>query len=193
MQTASPTPPILAAGDLAANVASCARHLRAANLSPAIQDTYLISLGRLAAFLAERGMPTDVAAIRREHLESFIEDLLARWKPATAANRYSGIRPFFAWLVEEGEIRESPMARMRKPKLPKHAPPVLTDDQLRRVLAACEGPGFEARRDTAVGAPRAHRPHRSQGGEGARPLPPTPRQTPACRAPLAVAGREGGA
>jgi hypothetical protein len=30
-------------------------------------------------------MPTEVAAIKREHLEALLEDQLARWKPATAA------------------------------------------------------------------------------------------------------------
>lgn len=150
LPSAFPTAAILTAGDLGANVTSFARSMRAANLSPATQRTYLAALGRLADFLAARGMPTDVAAIRREHLEAFMEDQLANWRPATAANRYSGIRPFFAWLVEEGEIRESPMARMRKPKLPEYAPPLLSDDELRRVLAACEGPAFADRRDAAI-------------------------------------------
>jgi site-specific recombinase XerD len=137
-------------GDLVANVTSFARHLRAANLSPATQRTYLASLERLLTFLESRGMPTDVAAIRREHLEAFMEDQLANWKPATAANRYSGIRPFFSWLVEEGEIRESPMARMRKPKLPEFAPPLLSDAEVSRILAACEGQVFADRRDMAL-------------------------------------------
>ena len=110
MQSAPSSLAMVPRGDLAANVASFARHLRAENLSPATQRTYLASLGRLAEFLEERGMPTDVAAIRREHLESFMEDQLAHWTPATAANRYSGIRPFFVWLVEEGELRDNPMA-----------------------------------------------------------------------------------
>ena len=150
MQSAPSSPVMVTRGDLAANVASFARHLRAENLSPATQRTYLASLGRLAEFLEARGMPSDVAAIRREHLESFMEDQLAHWTPATAANRYSGIRPFFVWLVDEGELRDNPMARMRKPKLPEHAPPILTDDELRRILAACEGPTFADRRDAAL-------------------------------------------
>ncbi|MEX0630165.1 MAG: tyrosine-type recombinase/integrase [Chloroflexota bacterium] len=149
MRSAS-TAPILTRGDLAANITSYARHLRAANLTPATQRTYLASLDRLARFLEERGMPTDVAAMRREHLEAFIEDQLARWKPATAANRYSGIRPFFTWLVEEGELRESPMIHMRKPRLPEQAPPIPSDIAVERLLATCEGPGLAARRDAAI-------------------------------------------
>jgi site-specific recombinase XerD len=150
MQPAPSTPAMVTRGDLAANVTSFARHLRAANLSPATQRTYLASLERMAEFLEAHGMPTDVAAIKRDHLEAFIEDQLARWKPATAANRYSGIRPFFVWLLDEGEVRESPMARMRKPKLPEHAPPVLTDEEQDRILAACRGTLTEDLRDTAI-------------------------------------------
>ena len=39
------------------------------------------TVGQLAAFLAKQGMPTDVAYIRREHVEAFITHLLERWKP----------------------------------------------------------------------------------------------------------------
>jgi site-specific recombinase XerD len=45
-----------------------------------------------------------LAAIHREHVESFIESLSARFKPATAANRYAGLRASFAWAVDEGTI-----------------------------------------------------------------------------------------
>jgi site-specific recombinase XerD len=95
-------------------------------------------------------MPDTLATIRREHVEAFIEDLLARYKPATAANRYAGLRAFFAWAVEEGEAKDSPMAKMRKPKQPETLPPVLTPDQLGAILDACKGEGFPERRDTAL-------------------------------------------
>lgn len=150
MGYAATTAAILPDGDLAANVASYGRHLRASNLSPKTVKAYLEALTLLAGFLTSRGMPTDVAAIRREHLESFIEDQLQRWKATTAANRFASIRPFFGWLVEEGEIRESPMARMRKPKVPELAPPVLADSQLQALFASCDGNGFDDRRDAAL-------------------------------------------
>jgi len=137
-------------GDLAVNVASWARHLRASNLSANTVRTYLDSVGRLAAFLDDRGMPADLATIRGEHVESFIEHLLERWRPATAANRFVALKVFFAWAAEEGEIAQSPMARMRKPRIPEERPDVLTPGQLRVILAACEGQGFAERRDMAL-------------------------------------------
>lgn len=76
-------------------------------------------------------MPQEVSYIRREHLESFIADLLARRKPATAINRCRGLQQFFKWAVEEGEIKESPMGRMKPPKIPEDLPPLRTDQEWR--------------------------------------------------------------
>jgi integrase len=39
---------------------------------------------------------------------------------------------------------------MEPPKIPEEPPPVLTVDQLRRLLKACEGKDFAARRDAAI-------------------------------------------
>jgi len=137
-------------GDLEALAASFRRHLRAANLSPRTIATYTEACEGLRRFLIERGMPIQIASVRREHVEAYVEELLARWKPATANNRYRALQQFFRFLVDEGEIAESPMTRMRPPKVPESAPPVLSDAELRALLAVCEGTGFEERRDTAI-------------------------------------------
>ena len=147
-RTTAVTEPIV--GDLPGLVTSFQRHLRAANRSPATIETYTQSAGQLARFLAEKGMPTQADSIHREHVEAFIEHLLERWSPATAYNRYRGLQVFFSWLRDEGEIGESPMARMKPPILPEQPVPVLSETDLRRLLEACEGSGFEARRDTAI-------------------------------------------
>jgi site-specific recombinase XerD len=141
---------IVVAGDIGANVASFVRHLRAANLSPRTIQTYQESALQFAQFLAAHGMPQDVVHIRREHVEAFIADLLARWKPTTASVRFRALQQFFKWLDEEGEIKGSPMARMKPPRVPENPPPVLRDEELRRLLKACEGQDFEARRDMAI-------------------------------------------
>jgi site-specific recombinase XerD len=137
-------------GDLEALSASFRRHLRAANLAPKTVRTYMEAADGLRRFLVERGMPTTVRALTREHVEAYITDLLDRWKPATASARYRALQQLFRFLVDEGEIGESPMARMRPPKIPETPPPVLSDDELRALLAACEGTGFEERRDIAL-------------------------------------------
>lgn len=64
-------------------------------------------------------MPLAVAKIKREHIEGFVSELLEHRKPATAANRFRGLQQFFKWAIDEGEIKESPMAKMHPPKAPE--------------------------------------------------------------------------
>lgn len=61
------------------------------------------------------------------------------------AIRFASLRVFLGWLVDEGEIHESPMARMRKPKLSEQLAGIPTKDDLRKLLADCD-----ALRDTAI-------------------------------------------
>jgi site-specific recombinase XerD len=128
--------------------ASFERHLRAENKSARTVETYLEAVQQLDAFLTVRDV--ELADAGREDLETFLTGLLARWKPATAANRYRALRVFYAWLEEEGEIAADPMAKMKPPRVPEQPAPVLTEDLLRRLLAACAGRDFEARRDRAM-------------------------------------------
>ncbi len=131
--------------------ASWARHLRAQRASPSTIATYGTSVGQLARFLRQQGMPKSPASVTREHVEAFVTDLLGRHAPATAHNRYRALRSFFGWLVEEGELRASPMERMKPPRLPEAPPPVLRDTDLRHVIAVCErDKTFEGRRDEAI-------------------------------------------
>lgn len=139
-----------AAADIPANAASFARHLRAANKSPNTTKAYLDAVARFDAFLEAHGMPQAVANVRREHVEAFIEDQLARLKPASAANRYRSLQQFFRWLVEEGEVRESPMTRMKPPTIPETPPDVLRGEELKKLIDATTGQGFDERRDRAV-------------------------------------------
>ncbi len=136
--------------DIAANAQSFARHLRAANKAPATIKGYQDAVALLDAFLEDRGMPRAVAAIHREHVEAFVEDQLARLKPASAANRYRSLQQFFRWLVDEGEVRESPMARMKPPTIPETPPEVLRPEALKKLLDATAGQDFDKRRDRAI-------------------------------------------
>src|SRR5918912_1514645 len=102
-------------GDYGLLANSFRRSLLAANKSPKTIKAYLDAVNLFAAFLAEKGMPCSVSAISREHVESFLADQLARWRPATAATRHKSLRVFFNWLVEEGEITASPMRHVKAP------------------------------------------------------------------------------
>jgi site-specific recombinase XerD len=124
------------------------RHLRAENRSDQTVATYLIGLRQAEAFLAARG--TTLAEAGRADLEAYLGDLLTRRAAATAATYYKVLKLLYQWLQDEDELAASPMAKMRPPIVPDQPVPVIPDDGLRRLLAACAGKGFEARRDAAM-------------------------------------------
>jgi site-specific recombinase XerD len=66
------------------------------------------------------------------------------------ATRHKVLRILYRWLEEEDEIDQNPMARVKPPIVPEQPVPIVPEDGLRRLLAACAGKTFEARRDTAI-------------------------------------------
>jgi site-specific recombinase XerD len=143
-----PTPGALGSYQLLAG--SFKRSLLATNRSPATIKQYMEGVRLFGTFLTERGMPTAVEYVSREHIETFLSEVLRRWKPATALARHKALQAFYRWLVEEGEVRESPMRHVKPPHVPETPPTMITDDQFRRLLKACEGRSFDQRRDTAI-------------------------------------------
>ncbi|HXT35022.1 MAG TPA: tyrosine-type recombinase/integrase [Chloroflexota bacterium] len=129
---------------------SFSRSLRSANRAETTIKNYNAAITRVDRFLARQGMPRTVSGVRREHLEAFLVVMLAECAPASAANHYRSLQQFFRWLVEEGEIPQSPMARMKPPQVPLTPPPVFSDAELRALFKTCEGKTFAERRDTAI-------------------------------------------
>jgi len=125
-------------------------HLRARNRRPSTIESYLTVGRTFVGYLVERGMPTTASSITREHVEHFIADLGDRVSPSTTAKHYRSLQQLFRWLLEDGEIPASPMERMSPPAVPEQPVPILTDDDLSRLLAVCKGPTFENRRDEAI-------------------------------------------
>lgn len=141
----------LSVGDVRTLRQSWELSLQAANRSPNTITTYTFGLDLFTEFLLERGMPTEVAKFTREHVEAFQVGLHEQGKrPASVRNRHQALQAFFKWCVEEGEIRESPMANMGPPAVPVQPPPVLTTEQIKAVLRTCKGTTFTDRRDTAI-------------------------------------------
>lgn len=130
-------------------IRSYVRHLRAANMSTRTIETYSESCLQFEKFFSGLEGAPDRSPTRVD-VEAFIEELLSTRSAATASVRYRALRRFFTWAEEEGEIDESPMSRMRAPKIPEKSPPVLTTKDLQALLAACKGPNFEDFRDEAI-------------------------------------------
>ena len=125
--------------------------LHASGKSKSTQAVYTLALGYLDAFLAAQGMPRTLSGIRREHIEAWLGSVRdAGRAPATVSVYYRSLQPFWRWAIEEGFVRESPMGNMRPPIVPEQPVPILSLEQLRALLRACDGARFEDRRDTAI-------------------------------------------
>jgi site-specific recombinase XerC len=105
--------------DIPALLASWQRSLRAARRSPRTIQSYTEAAEQLGDFVVRLGMPTEVAHIRREHIETFIEDLDRRFKPATVGVRFRSLQQLFRWMLEEGEITANPNGCAR-PRFLRH-------------------------------------------------------------------------
>lgn len=125
-------------------------HMRAKNLAPLTIASYLEVARSFRSFLISSGMPTTVRGIAREHVESYIAGLLDTRAPATAAKHYRSLQQLFRWLVNDGEIPRSPMERMSAPAVPEQPVPILSLDDLTKLLDSCKGNSFENRRDMAL-------------------------------------------
>lgn len=146
--------------ELDAAIESYRRNRRTVLSAQTLDRMYVPRLRQFASWMAAQGMPTDVAAVRREHIEAYIEWLQHNapggrrvdegHASATVSIVFRTLRTFWRWLVDEEEIRRSPMERMKQPRVVEEAPQVLTEAELRRLYKACSGRGFEARRDAAL-------------------------------------------
>jgi site-specific recombinase XerD len=124
--------------------------MEAEGKSPRTIRNYGDSVRFFLEYAEERGWPATAEGISRQQVMLWLAHLQRETRPSTAATRYRGLLRFFGWCVTEGEIPVSPMEHMRPPAIPETPVPVPTEDELRRLLRACEGRTFGDRRDAAL-------------------------------------------
>jgi integrase/recombinase XerD len=142
MPTPRPSP------DLAELLPSWELHLRAERKSPATLRVYVGGARHFLAWCERIGTP---AQLDRATVTAYIADLLDQGAEGNSAKiRQQALRRFAAWLVEEGELPADPLAGLRPPKLDEKVTPVLSGDQLKALLRACDGKALRDRRDEAL-------------------------------------------
>lgn len=125
--------------------------LEAGNKAATTVALYLSALERFAEWLESHGRATEIDKITAADCRGFIDHLLRTRAPATAHNRFRSLRTFFAWLVDEGELTHSPMARLKPPLLPEVPVEIVTEDEMRALLKVCaRRRDFTHRRDEAI-------------------------------------------
>lgn len=100
------------------------------------RQAYTSDLLRLSAWLEGRpGAPMLVGATRTDLLAWMSDSLAAGLKTSTAARRLSGVRRFYRFLKREGLISEDPTLRIEGPRLPRHLPDSLSEEDVETLLA----------------------------------------------------------
>jgi integrase/recombinase XerD len=122
--------------------------LRAENKSPRTLTTYTAGVESFLSWCERSGIPVELT---KANVQAWIADQLASGAQATTCNtRLGGVKRFAAWLAEEGELPDNPIARMSTPKIDVKITPSLTEEQLAALIKVCQGKSFVDRRDEAL-------------------------------------------
>lgn len=95
----------------------------------------------------------------RPTVNAFVSDLLdGGAEAATARSRQLAVRPFSAWLAEEGEIPDDLLANLRPPRLDHKVVQELDNDQCRLLIKvpAAHGGALRPVRSAGLSAQTAH-------------------------------------
>jgi len=107
------------------------------NLSPRSISDYSQKIGAFLDFLEHQGF-NRLEEINSTQIRLFLLDRQQRCKPASVKDYYGCIARFFNWLVEEEIIEESPMARMRPPRVPKQLIKPFKPQDITDLLSLCD-------------------------------------------------------
>jgi site-specific recombinase XerD len=126
------------------------RAVAARNRSANTIRSYRVGLDAFGRYLAANTITPDIQGIRARDLEAFLLVTKESHSASTVVLFHLTLKLFFNWLVDEEELATSPMAKMRNPSSPESTRGALRDGDVRKLLKACEGNDFAARRDLAL-------------------------------------------
>lgn len=108
--------------------------------SPRSVLTYIYGIASFADQLDRLSAP-GLAVATRDQVLGWVGELRGSASPKTVEVYLAGVRAFFDWLIDEGEIRpaDHPVARIKAPKPPQRVNDPLTPAEIERILAACDG------------------------------------------------------
>lgn len=131
--------------------ASFNRSLRVEGKADRTLVLYGQSIDYFSRWLTERGQAADVDSLNRENVLQWLDHLRARGQTTgTIRTRWRGLRRFVNWLLAEDIINSDPLAGIVIDKPEPPPVPILTDEDLGALIAACKGKGFRERRDEAI-------------------------------------------
>jgi integrase/recombinase XerD len=134
--------------DLAALLPSWQLALKAERKSPGTIRTYTDGVTKFFRWCEASGRAPELSRVA---VQAFLADLLDEGMEGnTARSRDLALKRYAAWLVDEGELSANPLAGLKPPKADTKVVNALTDEQLRRLIKACQGKSLQDRRDEAI-------------------------------------------
>jgi integrase/recombinase XerC len=120
--------------------------------SPHTCRAYRKDLELFAAFLREKGLPTDAATIDHLTIRLYLGHLYQekRIKRTSVVRKLATLRTFFRYLKREGIIEKNPAKMVATPKGGKYLPHALTVDEAFRLLDAPDAREPLGSRDRAI-------------------------------------------
>lgn len=111
---------------------------QARGYAPNTVEAYRNDLAQFVRFAqVERPTVTEWQRVDRPLLLTFVLHLKERgYTPASIARKIAVLKTFFHFLVEQGVITDDPAATLGSPRVDKRAPPVLSNAEIARLLAA---------------------------------------------------------
>jgi site-specific recombinase XerD len=124
--------------------------LRADGYAGSTVKAYQKAVRSLADWLAERHPEVGPVELDRRHIRGWLVDVREHHSSNTARGWFAGVRHFCRWLQSEGETDRDATAGIRTPAPGDPETAVLSEEELRRLLARCAGTDFTSRRDMAI-------------------------------------------
>ncbi len=131
--------------------ASFNRTLRVEGKSPRTITLYGQSIRYFSDWIESQGRRADLSAMNKDDVLGWLDSLRERGQSdGTILTRWRGLRRFSKWLLAEDIVDTDPLAgiTVKKPEPPPV--PVIEDEDLRKLIAACKGKEFNDRRDEAI-------------------------------------------
>lgn len=130
------------------------RELKAENRSPATLGQYRKMLTYFCRWLSPDGdehhCTTRVGEVDTKMLQEYFGFCYGIWAESSVLASHIVLSAFFRFCVSYDELENSPMKAIKRPHPASKLTPVLTEAQIRAILATTEGKDFRSKRDYAI-------------------------------------------
>ena len=112
--------------------------------------SYQRDLKKMASFLRDKGI-SGIQEVREQDLEDYLHSMeTENFASSSISRSVASMRAFFQHLYQEGKIQEDPSAGLRRPKVEKKIPEILTVEEVELLLGQPDQGTLKGLRDSAM-------------------------------------------